>query len=534
MIHPNAVCETIHVGERSMIWAFAHLLPECRIGSDYNICDGVFIEDDVFVGNRVTVKGGVQLWDGVWIEDDVFNGSNATFTNDLHPRSRDHGKPVLKTRVCSRSSIGANATILPGLTIGRQAMIGTGAVVTQSVPPFAVVVDNPGRIVGYSDSVPPSAISDTSAAVAGRIPFSQLADAVAELRLQIDSAISRVLDSGLFSLGPELEAPEHELAAWCGASHAVGVSSGLDVLHLILRAWDIGPGDEVIVPSNSYIASWLGVTMAGVTPVLVEPEWDTCCTDAQLIEAAITPRIKAMMPVHLHGHVCDMTVIVAIARRHGLKAIEDAAQAHGAEEGGRRMGSLGDAIAWSFYPSKNLGALGDAGAVTTHDPETASRLKMWRNSGSAVHYVNEVPGYNNRLDEIHAAVPREKIKVFAAWNDRREIVAQRYQSAFAGTGLTLPMVRPGTRHAWHLHTIRHPKCDHLWIQLEQAGIGTLIHDPIPPHRQKAFAELGLANASFPVTEKIHAETLSLPLGPHLSVESQDRVIAAVFAAIQTL
>lgn len=516
-----------------MIWAFAHL-PECRIGSDCNIGDGVFIENDVFVGNRVTVKGGVQLWDGVWIEDDVFNGSNATFTYDLHPRSRDHGKPVLKTRVCSRASIGANATILPGLTIGRQAMIGAGAVVTQSVPPFKIVVGNPGRVVGYSDSASRSVQSAAAAiAPAGRLRFSQLQDAVAELRPQIDSAIGRVLDSGRFILGPELESMEQEWAAWCGASHAVGVSSGLDALHLILRAWDIGPGDEVIVSSNTYIASWLGVTMAGATPVPMEPEWDTCCMDPQLIEAAITPRTKAIMPVHLCGYVCDMKAIMAIARRHSLKVIEDAVQAHGAEEGGRQVGSHGDAIAWSFYPSKNLGALGDAGAVTTHDPETASRLITCRNSGSAVRDENEVPGYNNRLDEIHAAVLREKIKVLAAWNDRREILAQRYQSAFAGTGLTLPMVRPGTRHAWHLYTIRHPNRDHLRTQLEQAGIGTLIHDPIPPHRQKAFAELGLANASFPITEKIHAETLSLPLGPHLSVESQDRVIAAVFAAIQT-
>ncbi|MGL5018380.1 MAG: DegT/DnrJ/EryC1/StrS family aminotransferase [Luteolibacter sp.] len=367
-----------------------------------------------------------------------------------------------------------------------------------------------------------------------KIQFLQLADAVAELRPQIDSAIGRVLDSGWFLLGPELEAMEHEWAAWCGASHAVGVSNGLDALHLILRAWNIGPGDEVIVPSNTYIASWLGVTMAGATPVPVEPEWDTCCIDPLLIEAAITPRTKAIMPVHLYGHACDMAVIMTVARRHGLKVIEDAAQAHGAEEGGVRVGSHGDAIAWSFYPSKNLGALGDAGAVTTQDPETAARLKMLRNYGSAVRYVNEVPGYNNRLEEIHAAVLREKIKVLAAWNDRREVLAQRYQSAFSGTGLTLPVVRQGTRHAWHLYTIRHPARDHIRAHLEQAGIGTLIHYPIPPHRQKAYADLGLASVSFPIAEKIHAEVLSLPLGPHLSVESQDQVIAAVFAAIHNL
>jgi dTDP-4-amino-4,6-dideoxygalactose transaminase len=366
------------------------------------------------------------------------------------------------------------------------------------------------------------------------IPFLQLGDAVSELRPQIDAAIKRVLDSGWYLLGPELEAMEQEWADWCGASHAVGVSNGLDAMHLILRAWEIGSGDEVIVPSNTYIASWLGVSMAGATPVPVEPEWDTCCIDPRQIEAAITPRTKAIMPVHLYGHACDMNAIMSIARKHGLKVIEDAAQAHGAEVAGKRVGSHGDAIAWSFYPSKNLGALGDAGAVTTNDLETAAKLKMLRNYGSAVRYVNEVPGYNNRLEEIHAAVLREKIKVLAAWNERREALAQRYQQAFAETGLTLPVVRPGTRHAWHLYTIRHPRRDAIRAHLEQAGIGTLIHYPIPPHRQKAYESLGLFHHSFPIAERIHAETLSLPLGPHLSVDSQECVIAAVFEAIKTL
>jgi dTDP-4-amino-4,6-dideoxygalactose transaminase len=367
-----------------------------------------------------------------------------------------------------------------------------------------------------------------------RIPFLLLGDAVSEIRPQIDAAIKRVLDSGWYLLGPELEAMEFEWAEWCGASNAVGMSNGLDALHLILRAWDIGPGDEVIVPSNTYIASWLGVTMAGATPVPVEPEWDTCCIDPAQIEAAITLRTKAIMPVHLYGHACDMNAIMSIARRHGLKVIEDAAQAHGAEVGGKRVGSHGDAIAWSFYPSKNLGALGDAGAVTTNDMQTASKLKMLRNYGSAVRYVNDVPGYNNRLEEIHAAVLREKIKVLDSWNERREVLVNRYQQAFAETDLTLPVVRLGTRHAWHLYTIRHPNRDAIRAHLEQAGIGTLIHYPIPPHRQKAYESLGLFHEAFPIAEKIHAETLSLPLGPHLSLDSQERVIEAVLEAIKML
>jgi dTDP-4-amino-4,6-dideoxygalactose transaminase len=360
-----------------------------------------------------------------------------------------------------------------------------------------------------------------------KIPFLQLGDAVAEQRELIDDAIKRVLDSGWYLLGPELETLEREWAEWCGASFAVGVSNGLDALHLILRAWGVGPGDEVIVPSNTYIASWLAVTMAGANPVPVEPEWETCLIDPVRIEEAITFRTKAIMAVHLYGHPCDMVEILHIARKHNLKVIEDAAQAHGAELHGKRIGSHGDAVAWSFYPSKNLGALGDAGAVSTNDPDLAARLKMLRNYGSAVRYVNEVAGFNNRLEELHAAVLRVKIQMLDEWNQRRGALALRYQTAFAGTGLTLPVVKSGARHAWHLYTIRHPERDRIQGALEKRGIGTLIHYPIPPHRQKAYAHHKVAAQACPISEKIHRETLSLPFGPHLKREQQDRVIEAV-------
>jgi dTDP-4-amino-4,6-dideoxygalactose transaminase len=367
-----------------------------------------------------------------------------------------------------------------------------------------------------------------------KIPFLQLGDAVAEQRPQIDAAIKRVLDSGWYLLGPELDNLEREWSEWCGATHAVGVSNGLDALHLVLRSWGIGPGDEVIVPSNTYIASWLAVTMAGATPIPIEPEWDTCCINPALIKQAISTRTKAIMPVHLYGHPCDMPAIMVIAREHGLRVIEDAAQAHGAEINGKRIGSHGDAIAWSFYPSKNLGALGDAGAITTNDAELARKLKMWRNYGSAVRYVNEVAGYNNRLEELHAAVLRIKISALADWNDRRQRLGQRYQRELTGLGLTLPTVRPGVRHAWHLYTIRHPSRDRIKIYLDSIGVGTLIHYPIPPHQQQAYASLGLAHTSFPIAERIHKETLSLPLGPHLSDEAQTAVIAAVRHAMTSL
>lgn len=365
-----------------------------------------------------------------------------------------------------------------------------------------------------------------------KVPFLQLGDAVSEQRDLIDAAIKRVLDSGWYLLGPELDAFESEWAEWCGARHALGVSNGLDAMHLILRAWGIGAGDEVIVPSNTYIASWLAVTMAGADPVPVEPEWDTCLINAKEIEAAITPRTKAIMAVHLYGHPCDMTSILEIAGRHGLKVIEDAAQAHGAELQGQRIGSHGDAVAWSFYPSKNLGALGDAGAVTTNNENLAKSIKTLRNYGSAVRYVNQVTGYNNRLEEMHAAVLRVKLGKLAEWNSRREALAARYQEAFSGSALTLPVVRPNTKHAWHLYTIRHPARDAIRSHLEKNGMGTLIHYPIPPHRQQAYAQHKVAGQSFPIADRIHGEILSLPLGPHLSIIQQDKVIKFVLDAIE--
>jgi len=272
--------------------------------------------------------------------------------------------------------------------------------------------------------------------------------------------------------------------------------------------------------------------MAGADPVPVEPEWETCLINPSEIEGAITARTKAIMAVHLYGHPCDMPEIVAIARRHGLKVIEDAAQAHGAEIAGRRIGAHGDAVAWSFYPSKNLGALGDAGAVSTDEEALAKSLKTLRNYGSAVRYVNEVPGYNNRLEELHAVILRVKLASLSEWNARREALAARYQEAFSGSALTIPVVRPNAKHAWHLYTIRHPARDAIRSHLEKNGIGTLIHYPIPPHRQQAYTQHKVSGQSLPIADRIHGEILSLPLGPHLSFEQQDRVIASVLEAME--
>lgn len=349
------------------------------------------------------------------------------------------------------------------------------------------------------------------------IPFLDLKSAYLELKPEIDAAVARVLASGCYILGEEVEAFEAEYAAYCEANHCVGVANGLDALHLALRALDIGPGDEVIVPSNTYIATWLAVSQCGATPVPVEPDERTYNIDPARIEAAITPRTKAIMPVHLYGQPADLDPILSIARKHGLKLIEDAAQAHGARYKGKRIGAHGDVVAWSFYPGKNLGALGDGGAVTTNDPEVADRIRILRNYGSRVKYVNEVQGYNSRLDPIQAAVLRVKLQVLDAWNERRKTIAQRYLKGLAECGLILPFVPEWADPVWHLFVVRHPQRDALAKVLADASVGSLIHYPIPPHRQGAYADMGFEPGRFTLASQIADQVLSLPIGPQMDV-----------------
>ena len=359
------------------------------------------------------------------------------------------------------------------------------------------------------------------------IPFLDLGAAYRELQPQIDAAVARVLASGHYILGPEVEAFEAEFASYCEAHHCIGLANGLDALHLALCAMDVGPGDEVIVPSNTYIATWLAVSRCGAKPVPVEPDECTFNIDPSLIEGAITPRTKVILPVHLYGQPADMDPILAIARRHRLRVLEDGAQAHGARYKSRRIGAHGDAVAWSFYPGKNLGALGDGGAITTNDPKLADRLRVLRNYGSRVKYVNEVQGYNSRLDPLQAAVLRVKLAHLDAWNSRRADVAATYMRGLEGRGLVLPHVPEWAAPAWHLFVVRHPQRDSLQQRLGDAGVGTLIHYPIPPHRQAAYADADIAPDAFPIATLLADAVLSLPMGPHVPIDDALRVVQAV-------
>jgi dTDP-4-amino-4,6-dideoxygalactose transaminase len=357
------------------------------------------------------------------------------------------------------------------------------------------------------------------------VPFLDVGAAYSELRSEIDGAVGRVLLSGHYLLGEELHKFEEEFAAYCGTKHCIGVANGLDAIHLILRAAGIGPGDEVIVPSNTYIATWLAVTYAGAKPAPVEPDAVSYNIDPALIEKAVTPRTKAIIAVHLYGQPADMDKINEIANRHGLLVVEDAAQAHGARYKGSRAGGLAHAAAFSFYPAKNLGALGDAGAVTTNDDTIAANVRSLRNYGSEKKYQHDLKGFNSRLDELQAAVLRVKLRHLDRWNARRREIAASYIENLASLKLTLPSLTRENESSWHLFVIRTQNRDQLQRRLAEKNVGTLIHYPLPPHLQDAYREFNLARGTFPIAESMASEVLSLPIGPHLLTEQLDHVIS---------
>lgn len=360
------------------------------------------------------------------------------------------------------------------------------------------------------------------------IPFLDLKASYLELKSELDAAYHRVMDSGWYILGKEVEAFEHAFADYCGVKHCIGVGNCLEALHLILRAMEIGPGDEVIVPANTYIATWLAVNYSGATPVPVEPNERTYNIEPTCIEEAISPRTRALVAVHLYGQPAEMDPILEIARRHNLKVIEDAAQAHGAKYKGKRTGGLGDAAGFSFYPGKNLGAFGDGGAVTTNDDILAARIRSLRNYGSRIKYYNEFKGFNSRLDELQAAFLRVKLSRLDEWNVRRNTVAKCYLEGLGGAeGLILPQVPDWSEPVWHQFVIRHPNRDAIQRKLAENGIGALIHYPIPPHLSGAYAGVGLQKGAFPIAEELAETVLSLPIGPHLSQQEVQAIIATI-------
>jgi dTDP-3-amino-3,4,6-trideoxy-alpha-D-glucose transaminase len=391
------------------------------------------------------------------------------------------------------------------------------------------------------------------------VPILELKPTYLELKEDLDDAYQRVMKSGWYLLGEETEAFETEFARYIGTRHCVSVGNGLDAIRIALQAHGIGPGDEVLVPAHTFVATWLAVSQCGATPVGVDVRPDTANLDASLLEGAFTARTKAIVPVHLYGQAADMDPIREIAQRRGLVVVEDAAQAHGARYRGRKCGSLGHSAAFSFYPGKNLGAFSDGGAITTDDGEVASKARMLRNYGSARRYYHDIAGTNSRLDELQAAFLRVKLRHLDEWNARRSVIAEQYLAALGGfvgtedsgqgtgerdpsasssniqhpkSNIILPAVPAWASPVWHLFVIRHPRRDALQTHLAGQGIQTSIHYPIPPHLSGAYA-IGapnpdaFANATFPVAERLAAEVLSLPMGPHLTSPQVQAVVDAI-------
>ncbi|HIZ47558.1 MAG TPA: DegT/DnrJ/EryC1/StrS family aminotransferase [Candidatus Gemmiger excrementavium] len=359
------------------------------------------------------------------------------------------------------------------------------------------------------------------------VPFVSFRPMERELDKELRAAFDRVLQNSWYIEGREDAAFEQAFAAYCGVGHCVGCGNGLDSLVLILKAFGIGAGDEVIVPSNTFIATVLAVSYAGATPVFVEPDLATYNIDPNRIEAALTPRTKAIMAVHLYGQCAPMDAINTIAKAHGLKVIEDAAQAHGATWQGRRAGSLGDAAGFSFYPGKNLGALGDAGCVTTNDPDLAKKVRALGNYGSDFKYHHIYKGQNSRLDELQAAFLAAKLPHLDRMNAERRRIADRYLAEIRNPAVVLPTVAAGCEHVWHVFAVRCAARDALEAHLTARGIGTNKHYPTPIHRQGAYAELGIPQGALPLAEEISATELSLPMFYGMTEEQVTAVINAV-------
>ena len=516
----------VKLGENVQIFDFVNLY-DCEIGDNSKVGTFVEIQKGAKIGSNVKISSHSFICEGVTIEDDVFIGHNVSFINDKYPRATVNGQlqtavdwECVPTLVQRGASIGTSATILCGVTIGENAIVGAGSVVTKDIPAHTIVAGVPARTVRRLDERGASKSRVT-------VPFLDLKAQYQSIKAEIQQALNRVLDSGTFILGEEVKAFEEEFAAYCHARFAIAVNSGTSALHLALLAAGIGPGDEVITVPFTFVATAAAVLYTGARPVFVDIDPRSFTIDCTQIESAITPRTKAILPVHLYGQPADMDPMLEIARRHGLPVIEDAAQAHGAEYKGRRVGSIGDLGCFSFYPGKNLGAYGEGGMVVTNDLEYARTICMLRDWGQEHKYQHVLKGYNYRMDGLQGAVLRVKLGHLETWTEARRAHAARYDQLLTDSGVQTPAVLPSCRHVYHIYAVRTTQRDALQQALQAGGIQTGIHYPIPVHLQPAYADLGYRAGEFPHSEAAAREVLSLPMFPELTPELQDRVASGV-------
>lgn len=491
----------------------------CEVGDNSGIGAFVEVQKNARIGKNVKISSHTFVCEGVTIEDNVFVGHNVSFINDKYPQATANGRPqteedwqCIPTLVKRGASIGTGSTILCGVTIGENAIIGAGSVVTRDVPANAVIAGSPARFIRKVDEG--LAIDDG----AKQVPFLDLKAQYRTIRPEIQRAIHRVLDNCSYVLGADVAAFEKEFAAYQGATCGIAVNSGTSALHLALLAAGIGPGDEVITVPFTFVATTAAIVYTGARPVFVDIDPRFLTMDVTMIEAAITPRTKCILPVHIHGQAADMDPILAIAKKHSLAVIEDACQAHGAEYKGRRVGSIGDMGCFSFYPGKNLGACGEGGIVVTNDPAHERTIRLMRDWGAENKYNHLLKGYNYRMEGIQGAVLRVKLAHLEKWTEARRSHATRYNELLAEAGIGLPGEFSCNRHVYHIYAIRVPRRDAFQQALSLRGVQTGIHYPIPVHLQPAYADVGHRAGDFSHAEAASSEVLSLPMFAELKKE----------------
>jgi dTDP-4-amino-4,6-dideoxygalactose transaminase/acetyltransferase-like isoleucine patch superfamily enzyme len=522
----------VTLGANVTIYDFVNLYG-CEIGDHSKVGTFVEIQKGARIGCNVKVSSHTFICEGVTIEDDVFIGHNVSFINDKYPRAAVNGHlqteadwQCIPTFVKRGASIGTSATILCGVTIGEHAIVGAGSVVTKDVPAYSVVAGVPARVIRHLEG---RDLRKDSPEDQVNVPFVDLKAQYQAIKGEIQEAINRVLESSSFVLGEEVAAFEEEFAAYSGARYGIAVNSGTSALHLALLAARIGPGDEVITVPFTFVATAAAILYAGARPVFVDIEPHSFTIDVHQIERAITPRTKGILPVHLYGQPADMDPIMEIARRHGLVVIEDAAQAHGAEYKGKRVGGIGDLGCFSFYPAKNLGAYGEGGMVVTNNQEYDRTVRILRDWGQDRKYHHVLQGYNYRMDALQGAILRAKLPSLESWIEARRSHARHYDKLLTGSSVRTPRAMPWARHVYHVYAVRTPSRDLLQRQLQQQGIQTGIHYPIPVHLQPGYANLGCPLGSFPQSERAAMEVLSLPMYPELSPADLDAAVQGVYA-----
>lgn len=557
-VHPSAVVDAgAELADDVKVWHFTHISEGASLGAGTSVGQNVFVARGVRVGAGVKIQNNVSLYEGVEVDDDVFLGPSCVFTNVINPRSfvtRKH--EYRRTRVGRGASIGANATIVCGHDIGEYAFVGAGATVTREVPAFALMVGTPARRSAWmcrcGEKLPPGArVVCTACASRYRTdehtcvldpgndseePRDERAVPLLDLHAQnqalqgvLRAAFDRVLASSQYILGPEVEQFEEALCARFGFAHAITVSSGTDALLLALMALDIGPGDEVITTPFSFFATAGCVARVGARPVFVDIDPRTFNLEVAHVEAAITPRTKAIMPVHLFGQLADMLALSPIAERHGIPIIEDAAQALGATLGARQAGSLGAFGCFSFFPSKNLGGFGDGGLLVATDPALAERARLLRAHGAKPKYHHKLVGGNFRLDALQAALLSAKLPKLASYEDARRANAAFYDREFASLAPLLVAPASARGHVYNQYVVRTPERDALRAALTAARIGSEIYYPRCLHQQECFQQLGYRAGAFPEAERAAAEVLALPVFPELSAAQRAYVAERVTA-----